>query len=65
MRRLLSILNFVQSDGDLSVEGSNSRTFGPLGTPMSIRGVLGAGGAEDEDDDEEGSLRIRSDGRFS
>ena len=36
-RRLLSMLNLVQSDGELSVPGANSLTTGPRGTPTSLR----------------------------
>ena len=48
IRRLLSILNLVQSDGVSSVDGANSLTLGPLGTPMSDLGALSPGVPETE-----------------
>ena len=48
IRRLLSILNLVQSDGASSVDGANSLTLGPLGTPMSDLGALFPGVPETE-----------------
>ena len=71
-RRLLSILNLVQSDGELSVPSANSRTTGPRGTPASLLWARspgmpaaepGAGPRDDEDGPEEiGALSLRSGG---
>ena len=73
-RRLLSILNLVQSDGELSVPSANSRTTGPRGTPASLLWARspgmpaaepepGAGPRDDEDGPEEiGAPSLRSGG---